>query len=166
LDARKLAGVETHCCDAAEVAERTGQRFDTAVGFFVLHHLPDLAAFFRGLASVLEPGAHVAFCEPNAYHFPYYAQITFAPGMSWRGDGGVLRMRPGPVFAALRAAGFVDPEVDRYGFLPPALANSRTGGQIERMLEAPDWLGPLRAYQIFRARMGGSDGSLSLHDGS
>jgi 2-polyprenyl-3-methyl-5-hydroxy-6-metoxy-1,4-benzoquinol methylase len=154
LDVRRLPNVETHCCDAAEIADRTGRRFDRALGFFVLHHLSDLPAFFRGLARALQPGAKIAFCEPNALHLPYYAQITFARGMSWRGDRGVMRMRKKPLFAALRAAGFVDPGVDRYGFLPPVLANSSIGRGTERGLEACAWLEPLCAYQILRARLG------------
>ena len=39
----------------------------------------------------LEPGARVAFCGPNAFHVPYYAQISFAKGMSWKGEGASRR---------------------------------------------------------------------------
>jgi len=146
-----LAGIETIACDAATVALHTTERFPLVVGFFVLHHVDDLAGLFRGLADVLEPGGQLVLCEPNAFHLPYYLQIAFGRGMTWRGDGGVRRMRAARVQAALRSAGFVQPRVRRYGFVPPVLANRAAGRALERALEGVPPLAPLRAFQVVSA---------------
>lgn len=153
LSAELLAsiGAETIACDAATVASHTDERFPLVLGFFVLHHVDDLDALFRGVADVLEPGGRLVLCEPNAYHLPYYLQITFGRGMTWRGDGGIRRMRTGLVHAALRRSGFAEPRVRRYGFVPPVLANVAAGRAVERGLERVPFLEPLRAFQVFSA---------------
>ena len=138
----------------ADIADATPQRFSRAVGFFMLHHLEDLEGAFRGLAKVLRPGAVVAFCEPNAYHLPFYLQIALSPKMTWAGDRGVLNMRPRPVLGAMERAGFTKTKVTRFGFFPPLLANRPWGVQLERVLETIPVLAPVRAFQIFSARYG------------
>ena len=143
--------LETVACDIAEVAEHVDERFTQAVGFFTLHHVHDLDVVMRGLAQVLVPGARVAFCEPNAYNPLFYAQIFLTPGMTWRGDGGVARMRPRVVLGALERAGFTELGVERFGIFPPFLANKRLGGWLERRLDAGLPLRWLRAFQIFHA---------------
>jgi len=145
------AGIETIACDAATVATHTDERFPLVVGFFVLHHVDDLDAVFAGLADVLQPGGQLVLCEPNAFHLPYYLQITFGRGMTWRGDGGVRHMRAARVRAALKRAGFVQSRVRRYGFVPPVLANLAPGRLLERGLEGIPPLAPLRAFQVFSA---------------
>ncbi|HEV8549167.1 MAG TPA: class I SAM-dependent methyltransferase [Polyangiaceae bacterium] len=144
-------GVATLACDVAEVAERTPARFDAVVGFFMLHHLSDLDGVFRGLSRVLLPGGRVAFCEPNAYHLPYYLQIALSRHMTFRGDGGVFNMRPGVVSRSLERAGFTDVRVERYGFAPPFVYNRASGRALDHALEALPLLERVRAFQIFSA---------------
>jgi len=45
---------------------RAPATFDAAVGFSVLHHLPDLGLFFDWLATTLRPGGVFAFSDGNA----------------------------------------------------------------------------------------------------
>jgi 2-polyprenyl-3-methyl-5-hydroxy-6-metoxy-1,4-benzoquinol methylase len=45
---------------------RDVERFDVLIGFSVLHHLPDLRAFFGDVARLLRPGGVFAFSDPNA----------------------------------------------------------------------------------------------------
>ena len=153
---RKAApDIDTIVCDVAEIAEHTDERFERAVGFFILHHLLDLDRAFQGLRRVLKPGARVAFCEPNAYYLPFYVQIACSPSMTWQGDCGVFNMRPSIVFTALHSAGLIDLQVERFGFFPPYIANRKLGQTVERWLEAVSFLRPLRAFQIFSGRVPG-----------
>jgi SAM-dependent methyltransferase len=149
-----MGDLKTVACDIAEVAEHVGERFTQAVGFFTLHHMHDLDLVMRGLAQVLAPGARVAFCEPNAYNPLFYAQILLTPGMTWRGDGGVARMRPGVVLGALERAGFTELGVERFGVFPPFVANTRLGGRLELAIDAGLPLRWLRAFQVFHAVRG------------
>jgi 2-polyprenyl-3-methyl-5-hydroxy-6-metoxy-1,4-benzoquinol methylase len=146
-------GLATIACDAADVASHTAARFDRVVGFFMLHHLPDLDALFAGLRKVVRPGARIAFCEPNAWCVLYYAQIAFSREMTWQGDGGVRHMRPSVVLRAMERAGFAGTKCERYGFTPPAIYNRPAGERLDRALEAVPILEPVRAFQVFTARV-------------
>jgi hypothetical protein len=147
--------VETACCDAAEVGRHVDGRFDAAVGFFFLHHLPTLEPLARALAERIEPGGRIAFCEPNAFNPSFYLQVLLTPGMSFRGDGGIVRMRPGVFRTALEGAGFSDVRIDRYGLFPPLLGNLRAGAAVERAVERLRPIGPLLAFQVVSATRDG-----------
>jgi cyclopropane fatty-acyl-phospholipid synthase-like methyltransferase len=77
-----LARVETG--DVASVLERLDERFDLMLGFFVLHHLPELEAYFAAAYAGLKPGGRMAFAEPNPWNPLFPVQIALTPGMSWR----------------------------------------------------------------------------------
>ena len=64
-------------------------RFDAIIGFFFLHHLPRLDETLGAARSVLAGGGQVAFCEPNAFNPLIYLQVTWTPGMSWKGEPGI-----------------------------------------------------------------------------
>lgn len=155
LDALRVRhpGLETLACDAARIAEPASGTFDRVVGFFMLHHVSDLDGVFAGLRKVLRAGGRVAFCEPNAFCALYYLQIAFSREMTWRGDGGVARMRPAVVLGSLARAGFVETSALRYGFTPPFAYNRPLGRGLDRALEAIAPLAPFRAFQIFSARL-------------
>jgi hypothetical protein len=102
---------------------------------------------------VIRSGGRVAFCEPNAFYPLFYLQILLTPGMSFRGDGGIVRMRPGPVGDALSGAGFVDLSDARYGLFPPAVANTGIGQRYERRLERFPLLRPFLAFRVFSGRV-------------
>jgi cyclopropane fatty-acyl-phospholipid synthase-like methyltransferase len=143
--------VRTVACDVATIAEQTDLRFGRVVGFFMLHHLAGLDAVFAGLRRALKAGGSIAFCEPNAYHLPYYLQIALSRHMTWRGDGGILSMRRSVVLSSMERAGFVGARVMRYGFTPPVLYNRRSGRALDHALEALPLLEKVRAFQIFSA---------------
>lgn len=126
--------------------------FDAVVGLFALHHIHDIAGSLRSIVRLLRPGGRVAFCEPNPYNPLYYIQIATRPGMTWKGDHGMVKIRRHPVARALAGAGFDDLYWKRFGFFPPFLTNSPLGA-LERPLEAfPLWRGAL-PFQLFGGRL-------------
>jgi 2-polyprenyl-3-methyl-5-hydroxy-6-metoxy-1,4-benzoquinol methylase len=126
-------------------------RYDVVTGFFVLHHVHDLAAAFRGAASLLRPGGRMAFCEPNPFFLGYVAQIAMTPNMSFRGEAGILQMRERVMIEAATQAGLESFRVNRFGLFPPSLANHDRAGGWEERLERIPLVGRIRAFQIFSA---------------
>jgi SAM-dependent methyltransferase len=129
-----------HVADAADPPPDLIDRFDAAVGFFFLHHIEDLAAVLSGVRAMLRPGGRAAFLEPNPLFPGYYAQITLTPGMTWRGEQGMLSMRRGPIATAAAAAGLRLTDLRAFGAMPPAVANLGWGRRLERSFERlPGW---------------------------
>lgn len=126
--------------------------FDAVVGFFVLHHLPDLKVAFQSFRRLLKPGGVVAFCEPQAFYIPYYLQIWLTPRMRWSVERGTADMRKGVLSPILQSAGFSDLSYRYYGHFPPLLYNSRIGRSTEQVLEALPLPGWARAFQIVQGR--------------
>ncbi len=125
--------------------------FDAVTGFFMLHHLDDIDAAFVGAAKLAKPGGRVVFIEPNAYFPGFYVQVTLTPGMSWKGDKGIVHMRAGRLRRAATAAGLRDVEVTTFGAFPPALANRAWGRRVEAGLErVPGW-GRAKAFVVVSA---------------
>lgn len=143
--------IETRCGDACSLERLRLGSFDAAVGFFFMHHLDRIADLASSLARVLSPGGRITFCEPNAFNPAFYLQILFTPGMTWRGDGGVRLMRPKILAAAFTQAGFTPPVIERYGLLPPALAESPPAIHFEERVEELGVIDPLLAFQTISA---------------
>ncbi len=142
--------IPLHCADIIELPESLNGTFDAAVGFFTLHHLPDLAASFAAMARVVRPGGRIVFLEPNPLNILSYIQLAVAPGMSWQGDKGILKMRPRTVFRAMEQAGVTSPALKRFGLFPPFAANRPLGGRLEPSLERVPLWRPILAFQLFR----------------
>jgi SAM-dependent methyltransferase len=138
---------------AEDLATLVSAGFDAVVGFFFLHHLPVLEPGLAAARSVLAPGGQIAFCEPNAYNPLIYVQVTFTPGMRWRGEPSIPKMRPSLVFPILAGLGLVDLRTDLYGALPPFMSNKPVGARVERAVEAIAPLRPLSAYRILAGRL-------------
>lgn len=145
--------VKTLACDVAEIAREVTVPFDAVVGFFVLHHLRDFEQVFKAIASVMQPGARVVFCEPVAWNPLYYLQILLTPGMRFAGEPSLISMRSGVILPALRAAGFVDTQASGYGYFPPVLKNHPLGNQLETWLDRRQWIPFPHAFQLFTARL-------------
>ena len=143
--------IPLHHADVLDPPTALGGVFDAVIGFFTLHHLHDLRRCFEGMVLLAKPGAAVAFLEPNPFNPSYYVQLALTPGMSWEGDGGLVRMRRRVVEPAMRGAGLADFRLERFGALPPRLANRARGPALERALER-SIPRPLLAFQLFGAR--------------
>jgi SAM-dependent methyltransferase len=143
--------IPLHCLDIVDAPAELGGRFDAVLALFTLHHVHDLQPAITAMAALLRPGGRVVFLEPNPYNPLYYLQIAATPGMSWEGDGGIVRMRPAVLRAAAEAAGLERFRYERFGFFPPFAANQPLGSRLERALERiPVWR-PLLPFQLFRA---------------
>jgi SAM-dependent methyltransferase len=146
--------IPLHEADVLDPPAELRGRFDAIVGFFVLHHLHDVAACMRSMAELVVRGGRLAFVEPNAYNPLYYVQIAARPTMSWEGDGGVAQMRRAPLVDALRGAGVAEPRLERFGFFPPFIADRPGGAALERRLERIPVLGPVLPFQLFGGPVG------------
>lgn len=141
-------------CDVADAARHLDDRFDRAVGFFVLHHLHDLEVSFSGLARVLAPGAVVAFLEPVWWNPLYYLQTLLTPRMTLRGEKGLVDMRRARLERAIAATGLGRLRATSFGYLPPFAMNSPLGARIEAALAALPLVRRFHAFQVFTAVMG------------
>jgi SAM-dependent methyltransferase len=144
--------IPTYCLDILDHPPGMTGAYDAAVGFFVLHHLHDLARCFAAVKRVVKPGGTIAFIEPNAYNVLYYVQILITKTMTWKGDRGMARMRPGVIFPAMRDAGLESIAVHRFGFFPPFAANRPAGMWLEKRLEKVPFFRPLLPAALFVGR--------------
>ncbi len=140
------------CGDIADVLENSDIRCDAMVGFFVLHHLPELERYFRAAYATLRPGGRMVFVEPNPCHPLFPVQIALTPGMSWRAERGIYRLTPGNLRRAALAAGFSTMDIRRYGALPRAPYNLMARWKRERTAEGlvPDVVKPFQAIVAWR----------------
>lgn len=144
-----LPGIPAHVGDVASPPSELQGRFDVAVGFFFMHHVADLTSILQGAITLLKPGGRAVFLEPNPLFLGYYLQVTFTPGMTWRGEKGILRMRPGLFERSAREAGFTSFENRSFGAMPPAIANHQWGQRVEGALESlPGW-SKVGAFNLF-----------------
>ena len=131
--------------------ELTGT-FDVVIALFTLHHMRDLVKPFQSMFRFVKPGGRVVFLEPNPYNPLFHIQAVVMPGMSWKRESGILMMRKRVIFDAFQQAGFIEPDMERFGFLPPFVVNRPAGRKVEAVLErVPVWR-TLLPFQLFRAR--------------
>jgi len=122
-------------------AARVGAPFDLVVGFFILHHLPDLRDALRRASALLEPGGRIAFLEPNRRNPLFLAQVLGCPDMHWREEKGLYRLGRRRLVEACEAAGLCEVRIDTFGFFPPAVLNRLPfTRRLEERLERPPWL--------------------------
>jgi 2-polyprenyl-3-methyl-5-hydroxy-6-metoxy-1,4-benzoquinol methylase len=140
-----------HCGDVADVLDAGGQRYDAMVGYFMLHHLPELERYFRSAHAALRPGGRMVFVEPNPWHPLFPVQITMTPGMRWKAERGIYRLTPRQLRNAAANAGFRDVEIGYYGSVPRAPYNWLARVRCERMLE-PLLPAPLKPFQTIVIR--------------
>ncbi len=129
-------GITLHQGDVLNVPPELEGRFKAVLGFFILHHLPDVEAGLRSLAKLVQPGGRLAFIEPNPLHPLYYVQMVAAPDYSWEGERGILNMREPLMAASMAGAGLRMEPVRRFGFLPPPVVNRPRGRLLEAAFES------------------------------
>lgn len=144
--------IHLHCADILSPPAGLENRFDAVIGFFTLHHLHDLPGCFTAMARLLRRGGRMVFVEPNPLNPLYYLQILFTPGIKWRRERGLLRMRPNTIFHSMEIAGLHSPATTRFGFFPPFLSNRTWGRGLESILERVLIWRPILPFQLFKAQ--------------
>ncbi len=110
-------------CGDVQSIEPPENGFDFIVGFFILHHLPDVPAAIHGLARALSGRGRTAFLEPNRANPLFLAQVMCCPDMTWREEKGMFTLSAKKVNAAFRSAGLDPRPVGRFGCFPPQVFN-------------------------------------------
>lgn len=81
------------------------------------------------------------------------SQILFTPRMTWKGDGGFVRMRPQIVFPAMEQAGICPGPMIRFGFFHRFLANGPKLICLDSFLTRIRLWNSLLPFQIFWGRL-------------
>jgi SAM-dependent methyltransferase len=145
--------IPLYCADVLDPPPELDGRFDALVGFFTLHHLHDLFACFRSMRSLAKPGGRIVFLEPNPLNVLYYIQMVAVPGMSWKGDKGIVGMRPENVHRAMDSAGLENLALHRFGFFPPFVTNRAWGTALETAFEGLRLWHRFLPFQLFRGEV-------------
>lgn len=135
--------------------EQVGGPVDFVVGFFFLHHVPDLARTVAGLARLLAPGGAMAFVEPNRRNPLFLAQVLCCPEMGWREERGAFLISDGKVRRAMAAAGLSVRPTRRFGFFPPQVHNRFASSR--RLEERLERFGPIGGVLPFLLLSAGAD---------
>jgi SAM-dependent methyltransferase len=150
-----------HVADARDLTlDAIGEPVDFVVGFFILHHLGDLAGTIRSLSGLVRAGGGLAFLEPNRRNPLFLAQLVACRDMRWSEEKGLFTLSARGVASAYRAAGLsVDPVI-RFGFFPPQVVNRVTClRRLEGRLERSRLLAPVLPFLLMTA---GKDGGADL----
>ncbi|MEN8182823.1 MAG: class I SAM-dependent methyltransferase [Myxococcota bacterium] len=127
---------------------------DFVVGFFILHHLPDVAAALAALKPVLGQRGRMAFLEPNRRNPLYLAQVLCCRDMNWREEKGMFRLSARSIERDYRAAGLAPMPPERFGLFPPQVFNRFAAARsLERSLERARWLEPVLPFLVLRAHL-------------
>ena len=143
--------IPLHCADVMAPPPHLLNRFDVVVGCFVLHHVQDVAEAVEGMSRMLKSGGRLVLLEANAYTPLFYLQILTTPGMTWAGDKGMTRMRPGLVSRAMARAGMTRFGLTRFGVFPAAVNDRAWGTRLDAALDRVPLPAVCRAFQIFVA---------------
>ena len=135
----------TDLLNAPEIIEK---KYNTAIGFMVLHHLHDLELSFKAMSKLLDEEGRLVFLEPNAWNHLYYLQVTFTRGMTWKSEKGLIRMRRSVLKQAMLSAGFSKIIIKRFGFFPPFIKNRPYGSKLENFLARFRWMDFFRPFQV------------------
>ncbi|HSX26443.1 MAG TPA: glycosyltransferase [Chlamydiales bacterium] len=149
---RANTSIPLHCADLTHSPSQLHGKFDVVIGFFVLHHLPDMDRAFQAISTLLKPGGKVLFVEPNPYNPLYYVQIICHPKMRWKNERYILSMRKAPIASAMQKAGLTHFAMHRYGFFPPFLSEPSFGAKLENILEKIPLCKPILPFQVFFAQ--------------
>ena len=146
---RVVAG-DVYRMEAADV----GGGFDAIVGFFVLHHLPDIAGALAGLRRLLRPGGRMVFIEPNRRNPLFLLQVLCCPDMSWSEERGMFTLGRRRLREAFRAAGgLCEPSIGTFGWFPPQILDRWAWAlRLEERLERVPLLRPVLPFRLIRSQ--------------
>lgn len=142
----------TICSDVADLDAAAAGPVDFVVGFFVLHHLPEVRDALARLAPALAPHGAMGFLEPNRRNPAFLIQLLVSPDMSWREERGMFQLSAASVAADARGAGLAPRAPASFGFFPPPIVNRfAPARRLEGWLEARRWLRPVLPFLLLGA---------------
>lgn len=146
LNSLKLKNVKTLLGDIDEVNKLTNEKFNKIIGFYILHHLPDLEKSLQSLKKVAGKNASVAFVEPNPLNLLYYPQPFISKNMSWNEEKGFLKLKKSFLEKSFGKAGYKDLKIQKFGFFPPFIVNRKFGILLDNTFEKS----PLKTFLPFQ----------------
>lgn len=144
--------VKLICGDFNRVLGKSKNKFDAIIGFYILHHFESLEISLKNMAKLLNKGGTVAFIEPNPYNPMYYVQLLVYKDMSWKGERGILNMKPKKLSNIFAKSGFKAFKLIRFGFMPPFAMNWPIGAKADLVAGKIKFMGPIRPYQLVIAQ--------------
>lgn len=151
LSKTKHENLKVLLADIDQIESKVGEKFDCGVGFFVLHHLPNLDISLRSLRGILKKGAKIGFVEPNPWNPFYYLQPFVVKNMSWNEEKGFLKMTNSNLKRAFSNNGYKNFKIEKFGFFPPFVVNSNPGIKLDNFLEAVVLFKPFLPFQLITA---------------
>jgi SAM-dependent methyltransferase len=151
-----------HVADARALSlDAIGEPMDFVVGFFILHHVEDVADTIRSVSGLVRGGGGLAFLEPNRWNPLFLAQVLACRDMGWSEEKGMFTLSRRSVATAYRAAGLIAHRAIRFGFFPPQLVNRFAWvRRLETRLERSRLLAPVLPFLLMTAeRPAGADPS-------
>lgn len=138
--------------DVDKLSSFTNKKFDTIIGFFILHHLENLDKSFESIRASLKKNGQVGFIEPNLFNLLYYFQFAFSKDMSWEGEKGILNMTRSNINKKLSNNGFEVTNFKYFGFFPPFIVNSRIGFYLDNLAEKIMPIKPLLPFLLITGK--------------
>ena len=142
----KLSNVKTLQGDVDEVEKLTREKYNKIIGFFILHHLPNLEESLRILRKTTLKNAVVGFIEPNPLNPLFYPQPFLYKNMSWKEEKGFVKLNQKFLRKTFLEAGYKDVRIENFGFLPPFIVSRGPGLNIDNLLEKI----PLKTFLPFQ----------------
>ena len=134
--------------DFNNLAKRMKNKFDRIIGLYVLHHLEDSETSFRNMRIMLKKEGRIVFSENNPYNVMYYIQMAIVKDITWEGEKGILNMRKSIIYPLLEFLKFKDIKIERYGFFPPQIVNTKFGQGLEKKFEKIKLFYPFLPFQV------------------
>lgn len=139
--------------DVEKIQEYTDEKFDTVIGFHILHHIPDIENSLKIIRKILKPDGKAAFLEPNPLNPFYYSSFILYKDHTWAGEKGVLNLTKRKLRNFFKSSGFNSPDINKFGLLPPMLYNNKIIRPVENVFNKAPFLKPVAAYLLIQAKV-------------
>jgi len=98
--------------------------FDAAICIHLLHHVPDIKKVVNEMSKVVREGGTVVCLEPNPLCPYWYFSIPLSGLKKWSVEKGLVRCSEHNLKNIFRSYGLIDIQIEKQGFIPPALMDS------------------------------------------
>ncbi len=123
---KKIQGnnIQASVLDLTRIQMQKKSMFDSVVGFFILHHVPDFVeSVARNVSKHLKKGGRMIFVENNPISPWHLLAILLRRDMTWEIEKGTYTSYIGRFLAGCTDAGMRVKIVKKFGFFPPEIIN-------------------------------------------